>query len=124
MGIDFDVLVDDGLANNSYLLDLGDGWALAVDASRALRALRDRARHRGLRVAVAADTHLCTPTFSPVPRNWAPLVRPCAPRPPTADRRGFPHQGLYDGDEVDPAPVTSSSATLDGGPALGLGQSW
>ena len=84
MGIDFDVLVDDGLANNSYLLDLGDGWALAVDASRALRALRDRARHRGLRVAVAADTHLHADFLSGAPELGAAgaTVRAAA-----ADRR-------------------------------------
>ncbi|TQJ36977.1 hypothetical protein OHU34_00940 [Streptomyces sp. NBC_00080] len=31
-------LVDDGLGNSVYLVDLGDGRALAVDASRDLRA--------------------------------------------------------------------------------------
>ena len=31
-------LVDEGLGNSAYLADLGDGRALAVDASRDLRA--------------------------------------------------------------------------------------
>jgi hydroxyacylglutathione hydrolase len=51
-------LVDEGLGNSAYLADLGDGRALAVDASRDLRALREAAAKRGLRVAFAADTHL------------------------------------------------------------------
>ena len=51
-------LVDEGLGNSAYLLDLGDGRALAVDASRDLRALRETSERRGLRVAYAADTHL------------------------------------------------------------------
>ena len=32
-------LVDEGLGNSAYLLDLGDGRALAVDVSRDLRAV-------------------------------------------------------------------------------------
>ena len=51
-------LVDEGLGNSAYLADLGDGRALAVDASRDLRALRQAAARRGLTVAFAADTHL------------------------------------------------------------------
>jgi glyoxylase-like metal-dependent hydrolase (beta-lactamase superfamily II) len=51
-------LVDEGLGNSAYLLDVGDGRALAVDASRDLRALRTAAAQRGLSVAYAADTHL------------------------------------------------------------------
>jgi glyoxylase-like metal-dependent hydrolase (beta-lactamase superfamily II) len=51
-------LVDEGLGNSAYLAELGDGRALAVDASRDLRALRRAASRRGLRVAFAADTHL------------------------------------------------------------------
>ncbi|OIJ26237.1 MBL fold metallo-hydrolase [Nocardioides luteus] len=49
---------DRGLGNNAYLVDLGEGAALAVDASRDLRALRAEADRRGLRVTHAADTHL------------------------------------------------------------------
>ena len=51
-------LVDEGLGNSAYLLDLGDGRALAVDAGRDLRRLRAAAEARALTVAFAADTHL------------------------------------------------------------------
>jgi len=51
-------LVDKGLGNSAYLVDLGDNRGLVVDASRDLRAVRAAAEKRNLRVAFAADTHL------------------------------------------------------------------
>ena len=38
-------MVDSGLGNSSYLVELGDGRAIAVDPSRDLRALRMAAEH-------------------------------------------------------------------------------
>ena len=51
-------LVDKGLGNSSYLVDLGDGRALAVDASRDLRALRAAAG----RSSRTPPRPTCTPT--------------------------------------------------------------
>jgi len=51
-------VVDEGLGNTAYVVDLGDGRALAVDAGRDLRAVYDVTTSRGLRIAYAADTHL------------------------------------------------------------------
>ena len=51
-------VVDEGLGNSAYLVDLGGGRALAVDVPRDLRAVRAAARRHGLAVAFAADTHL------------------------------------------------------------------
>ena len=51
-------IADEGLGNSSYLVDLGDSRALAVDACLDLRGLRAEAERRGLRIAFAADTHL------------------------------------------------------------------
>ncbi|HEU4946992.1 MAG TPA: hypothetical protein VFT31_07545 [Kribbella sp.] len=45
-------VVDDGLGNSSYLVDLSDGRALAVDPSRDLRALRAEAERRDLIVVL------------------------------------------------------------------------
>ena len=56
--VDVAPVVDVGLGNSAYLVDLGDGRALAVDPSRDLQALRAAAERRELRVAFAADTHL------------------------------------------------------------------
>ena len=57
-GVDLVPLVDEGLGNSAYLVDLGDGRALVVDVSRDLRAVHAATARRGLTVAFAADTHL------------------------------------------------------------------
>jgi hydroxyacylglutathione hydrolase len=41
--IDIVPLVDEGLGNSTYLVNLGDGRALAVDVSRDLRAVHTAA---------------------------------------------------------------------------------
>jgi hydroxyacylglutathione hydrolase len=92
-------LVDEGLGNSAYLVDLGDGRALAVDASRDLRALRAAARRRGLAVAFAADTHLHADFLSgavQLGHDDGAVVLASA-----AGNRAFTHRGLADGDEVD-----------------------
>ncbi|HEU5392434.1 MAG TPA: MBL fold metallo-hydrolase [Streptosporangiaceae bacterium] len=92
-------LVDEGLGNSAYLADLGDGRALAVDASRDLRALREAAARRGLRVAFAADTHLhadfLTGAVQLAADSGATVLAAAA------GHRAFPHTALADGDEVD-----------------------
>jgi hydroxyacylglutathione hydrolase len=92
-------VVDEGLGNSAYLLDLADGRALAVDASRDLRAMRAEAERRGLRIGYAADTHLHADFLSGA-------VQLAADEGTTvlasqAGGRQFPHRGLVDGDEVD-----------------------
>lgn len=92
-------LVDEGLGNSAYLLDLGDGRALAVDASRDLRSLRAESERRRLTIAVAADTHLHADYLSGARQlaasDGAQVLASAA------GHRGFPHTGLADGDEVD-----------------------
>ncbi|GAA2700838.1 MBL fold metallo-hydrolase [Nonomuraea recticatena] len=91
-------LVDEGLGNTAYLLDLGDGRALAVDAGRDLRALDAVARRRGLTVAYAADTHLHADFLSgavQLAHDTGATVLASA-----AGQRAFPHRALGDGDEV------------------------
>lgn len=92
-------LVDEGLGNSAYLVDLGDGRALAVDASRDLRALRAVANRLGLTVAFAADTHLHADFLSGAVQlhhdTGAQILA-------SADgRRAFEHVGMTDGDEID-----------------------
>jgi glyoxylase-like metal-dependent hydrolase (beta-lactamase superfamily II)/rhodanese-related sulfurtransferase len=91
-------VVDEGLGNSAYLVDVGEGGALAVDASRDLRALDAAAQERGLRVVAAADTHLHADFLSGATRLGArdgATVYGSA-----AGGREFPHTGLADGDEV------------------------
>lgn len=92
-------LVDEGLGNSSYLLDLRDGRALAVDASRDLRTLREASERRGLKVAYAADTHLhadfLTGAVQLARLDGAQVLASAA-----GDRE-YPHTRLDDEDEVD-----------------------
>ena len=92
-------VVDEGLGNSCYLVDLGDGGALVVDPPRDLRAVRAAARRRRLRVRFAADTHLHADFLSgavQLAHDEDAQVLASA----TGARR-FAHRGLRDGDEVD-----------------------
>jgi hydroxyacylglutathione hydrolase len=92
-------VVDEGLGNSAYLVDLGDGRALAVDVPRDLRAVRAAADRHGLRVAFAADTHLHADFLSGALQlaadDGAQILASAA------GNRAFDHRGLADGDEVD-----------------------
>jgi hydroxyacylglutathione hydrolase len=99
VGIDVTPLVDEGLGNSAYLVDLGDGRGLVIDASRDLRPVRATADKQGLQVAYAVDTHLhadfLTGAVQLAADDGAQVI---------ASARGgreFPHVGLDDGDEVD-----------------------
>jgi hydroxyacylglutathione hydrolase len=92
-------LVDEGLGNSAYLVELGDGRALAVDASIDLRAMSEVVERRGLTVAFAADTHLHADFLSGA-RHLA-AIRDARVLAAAAGRREFSHRGLEDGDEVD-----------------------
>ena len=92
-------LVDKGLGNSAYLVDLGDNRGLVVDASRDLRAVRAAAEKRNLRVAFAADTHLHADFLSGA-RQLAASDGATA-LASAAGGRQFGHTGLSDGDEVD-----------------------
>jgi hydroxyacylglutathione hydrolase len=92
-------IVDEGLGNSAYLVDLGDGRALAVDVPRDLRAVRAAAARHGLSVAFAADTHLHADFLSGAPQlaaeDGAQILASAA------GARAFRHRGLADGDELD-----------------------
>ena len=57
-GPDISALVDEGLGNCSYLVDLGDGRAMVVDPERDPRPYLAYAQRRRLRIALSAETHL------------------------------------------------------------------
>jgi glyoxylase-like metal-dependent hydrolase (beta-lactamase superfamily II)/rhodanese-related sulfurtransferase len=105
-------LVDLGLGNSAYLVDLGDGRALAVDASRDLRALRAAAASRRLTVAFAADTHLHADFLSgalQLAHDDGATVLASA-----AGARAFDHMRLRDGDEVDLGGLTLRALATPG----------
>jgi glyoxylase-like metal-dependent hydrolase (beta-lactamase superfamily II)/rhodanese-related sulfurtransferase len=92
-------LIDEGLGNSAYLLDVGEGRALAVDPPRDLRAMRGAAARRGLTVAWAADTHLHADFLSGAVQLAA--TEGAVILASAAGMRTFDHRGLGDGDEVD-----------------------
>jgi len=92
-------LVDEGLGNSTYLVDVGDGRGLVVDASRDLRTVREAAANGGLIVAYAADTHLHADFLSGASQLAA--TDGATVLASAAGQRQFAHTGLRDGDEVD-----------------------
>src|SRR4029453_12751069 len=92
-------VVDEGLGNSAYLVELGDGRALVIDPARDPTPYLELARWRRLQIAYAAETHLHA-DFLTGSRELAAAdgAQILAPR---ASRLGFAHQGLEDGEEVD-----------------------
>jgi hydroxyacylglutathione hydrolase len=90
--------VDEGLGNSSYLVDLGDGRALAIDPARDPRPYLAAAGRRGLRIAYAAETHLHADFLSGARELTAAQdARVLGAR---AAGYAFPHLGLTDGEEL------------------------
>jgi rhodanese-related sulfurtransferase len=98
-GIELVPLVDEGLGNSAYLVDLGDGRALVVDVSRDLRAVHAAAAQSGLTIAFAADTHLHADFLSGA--HQLDATGQAKVLASAAGHREFAHTGLRDGDEVD-----------------------
>jgi hydroxyacylglutathione hydrolase len=105
-------VLDRGLGNASYLVNVGDGRAVAVDASRDLRRLRAQAETRGLSIVFAADTHLHADFLSGAVQlaatDGAQIL---------ASKRGarqFQHRALEDGEEVDLGGLTLRAMTTLG----------
>lgn len=91
-------IVDEGLGNSAYLVDLGDGRALVVDPARDPSPYRAAAEQRGLAVAYVAETHLHADFVSGSRELAAQGARILAAR---AGEIAFPHRALVDGEEVD-----------------------
>jgi hydroxyacylglutathione hydrolase len=91
-------VVDEGLGNSSYLVDLGDGRALVVDPVRDPTPYLDLAHQRRLRITHAVETHLHADFVSGSRELAAQGARILAAR--AAELR-FPHQGLDDQEELD-----------------------
>jgi hydroxyacylglutathione hydrolase len=92
-------VVDEGLGNSAYVIELGDRRALVVDPARDPTPYLEMARWRRLRLAYAAETHLHA-DFLTGSRELAAAdgAQILAPR---ASRLGFAHRGLEDGEEVE-----------------------
>lgn len=100
MPTDFTLIpvIDEGLGNSTYLLDLGDGSALVIDPERDVRQVRDEARRHGLRIAYAVETHLHADFISGV-RELADTEGATVIAPDVGSR-GFEVTSLGDGQTV------------------------
>ena len=91
-------VVDEGLGNSSYVVDLGEGRALAIDPERDPSPyLQAASRSRG-RVVYSAETHLHADFVSGSRELAAQGAQVLAA---AAGHSEFPHRGLEDGEEVD-----------------------
>lgn len=110
--VELTAVVQEGLGNSCYLVDLGDGSALVVDPPRDLRALRTATEKGGLRIRFAADTHLHADFLSGAVQlahdDGATILASAA------GRRRFPHRGLGEGDEVDLSGLTMTALATPG----------
>ena len=91
-------VVDEGLGNSAYVVELGDRRALVVDPARDPTPYLELARWRRLRIAYAAETHLHADFLTGSRRLAADGAQILAPH---ASRLGFAHRGLEDGQEID-----------------------
>jgi len=105
-------IVDEGLGNSAYVVELGDGRALVVDPARDPTSYLQLARWRWLQPAYAIETHLHA-DFLTGSRELAAAAGAeiLAPR---ASRLGFAHRGLEDGEEVDLGGLTLRALATPG----------
>jgi hydroxyacylglutathione hydrolase len=105
-------VVDEGLGNSAYVVELGDGRALVVDPARDPTPYLELAHWRRLRIAYAAETHLhadfLTGSRELVATEGSQVLAP------SASRLGFPHRGLEDGEEVDLGGLTLRTLATPG----------
>jgi glyoxylase-like metal-dependent hydrolase (beta-lactamase superfamily II)/rhodanese-related sulfurtransferase len=88
----------EGLGNNSYLAEVADGLALAVDPGRDPRPYLGLAAAHGLRVAFTADTHVHADFVSGGRELAAGGARLLAP---AGSGLSFGHEELRDGEDLD-----------------------
>jgi glyoxylase-like metal-dependent hydrolase (beta-lactamase superfamily II) len=91
-------LVDAGLGNSSYVVDLDDGGALVVDPERDPRPYLAELERRGLTLRFVVETHLHADFVSggrELSAFGASLLAPAG------SELGHAHRPLTDGDELD-----------------------
>ncbi len=106
-----ETLVDGGLGNSAYLLDLGEGRGLVIDPERDPAPYLELAERRGLAIAYSVETHLHA--------DFVSGSRELAARGATVIASGaggleFPHRPLVDGDEVDLGGLTLRALATPG----------
>ena len=90
-------LVNEGLGNSSYVVDLGDGGALIVDPQRDARPVLAELGRRGLAPRFVVETHLHADFVSGARELAALGAEPLAP---AGAGLAFPHRALRDGEQL------------------------
>lgn len=104
-------LVDEGLGNAAWLVDLGDRRGLVVDPGRHPAPYLEAARARRLRLSDALETHLHADFVSGSRELAARGVRVLASR---SAGLAFGHRGLADGEEVEVGGLTVRALATPG----------
>jgi len=91
-------IVDEGLGNSAYLVDLGDGGALVVDPERDPRPYLAELERRRLRVRFVVETHLHADFVSGARELVALGAELWAPAGSALTHR---HRPLHDNEEID-----------------------
>ena len=110
-GADISVVVDAGLGNCSYVVDLGDGRALVVDPERDPRPYLDDAERRGIRIGLTAETHLHADFVSGSRELAARGATVVAARAASLEH---PHHGLAGGETLDLGGLTLEAIETPG----------
>lgn len=98
MSVVVTAIVDEGLGNSSYVVDLGDGGALVVDPERDPRPYLAELERRRLQARFVVETHLHADFVSGAQELVAAGAELWAP----ADSHlTFPHRPLRHADEID-----------------------
>jgi len=104
-------IVDPGLGNSSYVVDLGDGSALVVDPERDPRPYLWEMERRGLTPRFAAETHLHADFVSGSRELAAAGATLLAP---VGSDLSFEHRPVEDGDDVDLGGLTLRAIATPG----------
>ncbi|HET6949113.1 MAG TPA: MBL fold metallo-hydrolase [Acidimicrobiales bacterium] len=108
---DIVTVLDEGLGNSAYVVDIGDRRALVLDPERDPGGYLAAAEQRGLHVAYTVETHLHA-DFVSGSRELA--ARGAQVVASAAGGLEFPHRGVGDGDEVDLGGLTLRALATPG----------
>ena len=104
-------IIDAGLGNSSYFVDLGDGSALVVDPERDPSPYLEAAEHRNLRIRFTAETHLHADFVS---GSRELIAEGAALLAPAESALAFDYRRLEDGDEIDLGGLTLRAIATPG----------
>jgi hydroxyacylglutathione hydrolase len=109
--LDIRTFTDEGLGNSTYLVEIGDRRALALDPPRDVSVLRTAADERGLSIAYTVETHLHADFISGSRELSAVGAIVVGAR---AANLAFPHRGLDGGETLDLGGLTLEAIATPG----------